>query len=90
MHHNPPETFIHAYQHIAKYPLGLKPHLTGILAPTLIIGGDHDQFFSVERFQETKDLIPNAQLILFKGRGHPVPLEKPRQVINIIASFLID
>lgn len=87
---NPVETFVNAYLHISKHPTGLKPHLSGIHAPTLIIGGTKDQFFSTTRYQETEALIPNAKLILFHNRGHSVPIERPRAVINSVMTFLLE
>ncbi|MHA1476380.1 MAG: alpha/beta fold hydrolase, partial [Promethearchaeota archaeon] len=86
---NPPETFINAYTHIANYPMGLKPHLAGITAPTLIIGGDQDQFFSISRFEETAELIPNSKLVFIEDAGHPAPLEKPKLVKKEVFKFLV-
>ena len=85
---NPPETFINAYTHIANYPMGLKPHLAGITAPTLIIGGEKDQFFSISQFEETAELIPNAKLIFIEGAGHPAPLEQSKLVKKEVFRFL--
>jgi len=85
---NPSETFINAYTHIANYPMGLKSHLAGITAPTLIIGGDQDQFFSVSRFEETAELIPNSKLLIIKDVGHPAPLEQPKLVKKEVFKFL--
>ncbi len=85
---NSPSTFINAYTHIANYPLGLKRHLSGIQAPTLIIGGQLDQFFSTLQFEETAELIPNSRLVLVKGAGHPAPLERPKRVKKEVFAFL--
>lgn len=87
---NPASTFINAYTHISTYPTGLKPHLKGILAPTLILGGSHDQFFSKERYQETAALIPNATLELFEGRSHVLPLECYKAVQNCATKFIME
>ncbi|MHA1521800.1 MAG: alpha/beta fold hydrolase [Promethearchaeota archaeon] len=86
---NLPKTFINAYTHISRHPLGLKPHLSGIKAPTIIIGGENDQFFSPERYQETADLIPNAQLVLIKNGSHPIPMEKPRYIKKLVFDFIM-
>ncbi len=87
---NPSKTFINAYTHISQHPLGLKRHLTGILAPTLIVGGENDQFFSPQRYEETAELIPNASLVLVKNSSHPVPMEKPRYIKKLIFDFILD
>jgi pimeloyl-ACP methyl ester carboxylesterase len=41
-----------------------------IAAPTLIVAGGKDRFYSSELFRETERLIPNARLCLFERRGH--------------------
>jgi pimeloyl-ACP methyl ester carboxylesterase len=48
-----------------------KDRLGEIKAPTLVIAGDQDRFYSEALFRETADGIPNARLILYKGMGHP-------------------
>jgi pimeloyl-ACP methyl ester carboxylesterase len=48
-----------------------KDRLTQIMAPTLVVAGDKDPFYSETLFQETAESIPNARLILYKGMGHP-------------------
>lgn len=48
----------------------LRGRLGWITAPTLVIGGDRDAYYSPELFTETAALIPSGQLILYPGRGH--------------------
>ncbi len=45
--------------------------LAQITAPTLVLAGDEDPFYSETLFRETAEGIPNAKLILYKGMGHP-------------------
>ncbi len=87
---NAPSTFINAYTHISTYPTGLKPHLKGIQAPTLILGGTQDHFFSKERYQETAALIPNATLDLYEGNSHVLPLESYKSVQACVTKFIFD
>ena len=47
-----------------------KDRLAEITAPTLVIAGDQDPFYSEMLFRETADGIPNARLILYAGKGH--------------------
>jgi pimeloyl-ACP methyl ester carboxylesterase len=49
-----------------------KDRLGQITAPTLVVAGDKDPFYSEALFRETAEGIPNARLILYKGMGHPV------------------
>jgi pimeloyl-ACP methyl ester carboxylesterase len=45
--------------------------LAQISAPTLVVAGDRDPFYSPALFRETAAGIPNARLILYPGMGHP-------------------
>jgi pimeloyl-ACP methyl ester carboxylesterase len=47
-----------------------KDRLAQITAPTLVIAGDQDRFYSETLFRETAQGIPNARLILYPGMGH--------------------
>jgi pimeloyl-ACP methyl ester carboxylesterase len=41
-----------------------------IRAPTLVIGGERDPVYSRGLFEETTRGIPDARLLIYKGRGH--------------------
>ena len=45
--------------------------LVEIAAPTLVIAGADDPFYTEALFRETADGIPGALLILYPGMGHP-------------------
>lgn len=55
----------------AEYQHNFKDRLGQINAPTLVVAGDKDPFYTVDLFRETAKGIPNANLILYKGMGHP-------------------
>ena len=48
-----------------------KDRLTQITAPTLVVAGDKDPFYTETLFRETAEGIPNARLIIYEGMGHP-------------------
>lgn len=48
-----------------------KDRLSEITAPTLVVAGDKDPFYSETLFRETAEGIPHAKLILYQGMGHP-------------------
>ena len=48
-----------------------KDRLTEISAPTLVIAGDADPYYSETLFRETAEGIPDARLIIYEGMGHP-------------------
>ncbi len=59
-----------------------KDSLHEIKAPTLVIAGDKDPFYTPELFRETAQGIPNARLILYKGMGHPAGGEQFKKDIS--------
>ncbi|MEU5261987.1 alpha/beta fold hydrolase [Amycolatopsis sp. NPDC021455] len=66
----------------------LKTRLPDITAPTLVVGGDQDACYGKQLFEETAAGIPDAQLILYPGRGH-LSIHKGRIARDILA-FLDD
>jgi pimeloyl-ACP methyl ester carboxylesterase len=48
-----------------------KDRLAQITAPTLIVAGEQDPFYTPTLFRETAAGIPNARLCLYPGMGHP-------------------
>jgi pimeloyl-ACP methyl ester carboxylesterase len=85
---NPPATVINAYTHMVKYNYGLKKYIHDIKAPTMMIGGMEDQFFSVELYNELADAIEDCQKILFEHATHAVPVEKIFKIRKLVNRFL--
>jgi pimeloyl-ACP methyl ester carboxylesterase len=52
-----------------------KDRLSEITAPTLVVAGSDDPFYTEALFRETAAGIPNARLVLYAGKGH-VPTGK--------------
>jgi pimeloyl-ACP methyl ester carboxylesterase len=63
------------------------PQLHRITAPTLLVAGGRDRFYTPELFGETADRIPGARLALYQHKGHAgVITHKP--AIREIITFL--
>ena len=62
--------------------------LAGISAPTLILGGSEDPFFSEGHLRETAEGIPDATLRVYEGVGHGVPKERKRQYESDVLAYL--
>jgi pimeloyl-ACP methyl ester carboxylesterase len=71
----------------AEDKFGFKERLGQITAPTLVVAGAEDPFYSVALFRETAEGIPNARLILYPGMGHPASGKQFRQDV---LKFLIE
>ena len=56
-------------------------------APTLILAGRDDRFYSPELFAETARLIPGAELHLLEGRGHITVMNDAR-FTSALTAFL--
>ena len=62
--------------------------LAEISAPTLVVGGSEDPFYSEGILRETAAGIPNATLRVYAGVGHGVPKERKRQYESDVLAFL--
>ena len=62
-----------------------KDRLGEITAPTLVIAGEQDPFYTPELFRETAAGIPNARLIIYEGMGHPA---SGKQFARDVLAFL--
>jgi pimeloyl-ACP methyl ester carboxylesterase len=58
-----------------------------ITAPTLVIGGERDAFYSPGLFRQTANRIPDARLRLYPGKGHGIGLMH-RPAVEEIGRFL--
>ncbi len=48
-----------------------RDRLAQITAPTLLVAGDQDPFYTPTQFRETAAGIPDARLCLYPNMGHP-------------------
>ena len=56
---------------LAEDQFAFRDQLARITAPTLVIAGDRDPFYTPALFRETAAGIPNARLCLYEKMGHP-------------------
>jgi pimeloyl-ACP methyl ester carboxylesterase len=62
--------------------------LPEISAPTLVVGGSEDPFYSESLLRETAAGIPDATLRVYEGVGHGVPKECKKQYESDVLAFL--
>jgi pimeloyl-ACP methyl ester carboxylesterase len=65
----------------------LSERIGGISAPTLVVGGARDRFYSAALFEETAARIPNAQLTVYPRAGH-IGTRGNRRLVRDILGFL--
>jgi pimeloyl-ACP methyl ester carboxylesterase len=63
-----------------------KERLGEISAPTLVIAGENDPFYTTQLFRETAEGIPHARLVLYAEMGHPAA---GKQFQKEVADFLM-
>jgi pimeloyl-ACP methyl ester carboxylesterase len=60
-----------------------------ITAPTLVIAGDRDHYYTPELFRETAERIPGARLRLYRGKGHAsIATLRYKPAVDEILEFL--
>jgi pimeloyl-ACP methyl ester carboxylesterase len=61
------------------------PQLHRITAPTLLVAGGRDRYYSPELFRQTAERIPGARLALYPDKGHAGVLTHRPAVAEIVA-----
>ncbi len=66
----------------------VRPHLSSITLPTLVLYGTVDQMTPPKHNLYLAGQIPGAQSQAWEGAGHILPLERPQEVTEAILRFL--
>lgn len=67
----------------------IRPQLTSIMVPTLVLHGRYDWVTSLRGAEEIAQNIPQARLHVFERVGHLLPAEAPAELIQVIHTFLV-
>jgi pimeloyl-ACP methyl ester carboxylesterase len=67
-------------------PGNIKPKISAIRAPTLVIHGSEDPFNSIEAGKEIATTIPGAELLILDGMGHSFPREVIPNIMNALVA----
>jgi proline iminopeptidase len=66
----------------------LRPELSSITAPTLILAGRHDWICAPELSEEIQRLIPGSDLRIFEESSHSLGGDEPQKLYDAIFGFL--
>ncbi len=66
----------------------LRPRLSEIQVPTLVIAGDSDLSVTPERARETADALPHGKLLVIENSGHYPFIEQPAPFLSGVLQFL--
>jgi len=61
-----------------------------IKCPILIVGGDRDTNNPVKSFEQARDAIPHARLVIVPNAGHVDSLQRPSVLSDIVLPFVLD
>jgi proline iminopeptidase len=67
----------------------LRPELSRITAPTLVLGGRHDWICAPEFSEEIARLIPGADLRIFERSSHSIRADEPQAMVDAILGFVV-
>ena len=67
----------------------LRPELSRITAPTLILAGRHDWICPPEFSEEIHRLIPGSDLRIFEDSSHSIRGDEPEKLIDAISGFVV-
>jgi len=66
----------------------LRPELSRITVPTLILAGRHDWICPVEFSEEIHRLIPGSRLVIFEESSHSIRVDEPEAMLRAIREFM--
>lgn len=66
----------------------LDAELGRIRAATLVVAGDRDQLCPPRAAEIIQQGIPGSRLAVLGGVGHPIPVEAPERLADVVSSFL--
>lgn len=75
-------------QHAIMHRPDSRESLARIACRTLVLCGEHDMLTPLDRHEEMKQIIPNAQLVVVRGSGHLPTIEKPDETNRALAAWL--
>ena len=67
-------------------PGNIKPKISAIRAPTIIIHGSEDPFNHIEAGKEIASTIPGAELLIIDGMGHSFPSEIIPHIVKALVA----
>ncbi|MHA1491348.1 MAG: alpha/beta fold hydrolase [Promethearchaeota archaeon] len=67
-------------------PGNIRPYISAIKAPTLVIHGSEDPFNLIEAGQDIATTIPGAELLILEGMGHSFPRELLPRIMDAIVA----
>ena len=68
-------------------PGNIKPYISAITAPTIVIHGSEDPFYPIEAGEDIASSISGAELLILDGMGHSLSREVIPDILNAIVKI---
>jgi pimeloyl-ACP methyl ester carboxylesterase len=65
-----------------------EPELSRVQAPTLVLGGTNDRFYTEDLFRRTADGIPDGRVVILSGKSHGY-VAGSKEAAGIALDFLL-
>jgi 3-oxoadipate enol-lactonase len=82
----PPQTIAGTLRAVARHDR--LADLGAIRCPTLVVAGDQDPAMGVAAASELHNRLPDATLVVLRGAGHTIHVERPSTFAHLVADFL--
>lgn len=82
-----PETYAQCCEAIAE--MDLRPDLAQIVAPTLVLGGEHDTATPPEHAEVIASGVPGASLVVLSDAAHLAPVEQPDAIADLLVGHFL-
>ncbi len=82
------DAFLSYFQNFRAEQEYFEPRAAELQAPVLVVWGKYDRFISSKLGEEIAATLPNAQLKIIDKAGHYVHMDKPAELVRVIAKFL--
>jgi pimeloyl-ACP methyl ester carboxylesterase len=60
----------------------------GIEVPTLLIRGENSDILDAATAERMVETLPDGRMVEIPGSGHPIPLDKPKEFLTAVQTFL--
>ena len=85
---NDVKSYLNCYRVFATADAEIAPELPRITVPALAVTGENDPGSTPEMTHRLADAIPDCRAVVVPGARHMLPVERPRDLVTCLTTFL--
>lgn len=85
---NDVRSYLNCYRVFATADAEIRHELPRITCPSLAVTGEHDPGSTPAMTHRLADAIPDCRAVVIPGARHMLPLERPRDLVTCLTSFI--